>query len=200
MKVIRKHIEELISPEYNPRRKLTPNDAEYQKIKRSIETFGYVDPIIFNRRTGHIVGGNQRWQVLKDLGHKEVDAVEVDLDAGGEKALNVALNKISGEWDMELLQEVLQDLSNEGVDITLTGFDSSMLLPPIEDALQEYTGMPEYTSEDKLSYWHIVVHFRNDQDIAEFAKLVKQQHVNNKTKFIWYPEQKDAVLKDLKYE
>lgn len=70
---------DLTAAEYNPRKALTPEDSEYQKIKRSIEEFGYVDPIIINE-DGTIIGGHQRCTVLKDLGWKEVDVVVVSLD------------------------------------------------------------------------------------------------------------------------
>ena len=123
MVIEKKPVEELKAAEYNPRKDLKPGDAEYEKLKRSIEEFGYVEPIIWNKRTGNVVGGHQRLKVMKDLGHKEVDCVIVDLDDKKEKALNIALNKISGEWDNTLLANLLQDLDKSGYDVTLTGFD-----------------------------------------------------------------------------
>lgn len=78
---------------YNPRKALTPKDDEYQAIKRSIEAFGLVEPLVWNKLASNLVGGHQRLRVLKDLGHKEVDVSEVDLDPRQERALNVALNK-----------------------------------------------------------------------------------------------------------
>lgn len=116
-------IEKVKASEYNPRKDLKPGDAEYEKLKRSITEFGYVEPIIFNKTTGNVVGGHQRLKVLKDLGYIEVDCVVVELDEKKEKALNVALNKISGEWDEELLSALLKDLDDSGFDLTLTGFD-----------------------------------------------------------------------------
>ena len=116
-------IEKVKASEYNPRKDLKPGDAEYEKLKRSITEFGYVEPIIWNKTTGNVVGGHQRLKVLKDLGYIEVDCVVVELDEKKEKALNVALNKISGEWDEELLSALLKDLDDSGFDLTLTGFD-----------------------------------------------------------------------------
>ena len=108
---------------YNPRKDLKPGDVEYEKLRRSIEEFGYVEPIIWNERTGNIVGGHQRFKVLAELGYYEIDCVVVELDAQREKALNVALNKISGEFDIPLLTELLHDLDDDGFDVSLTGFD-----------------------------------------------------------------------------
>ena len=93
MKIDRLPIDKLRAADYNPRKDLTPDDAEYQKLKRSIEHFGYVEPVIWNATTGCVVGGHQRLKVLQDMGMTEVDCVVVEFDVEHEKALNVALNK-----------------------------------------------------------------------------------------------------------
>lgn len=116
-----------LSPaKYNPRVKLEPGMPEYEKLKNSIQKFGYVDPIIVNA-DGTIIGGHQRFFVLQDLGYKEVECVTVDLNKTDEKALNIALNKISGDWNEEKLKELLQDLDAEEFEMSLTGFDESEL-------------------------------------------------------------------------
>ena len=122
----RRKLSDLKAADYNPRKALTPEDSEYQKIKRSIEEFGYVDPIIINEE-GTIIGGHQRCTVLKDLGYEEVDVVVVSLDKQREKALNIALNKITGEWDELKLKDLLLDLDLGDYDISLTGFESEEL-------------------------------------------------------------------------
>ena len=124
MNVKKYPIEKLIPAYYNPRKKLKPGDKEYENIKRSILEFGYVDPVIINSDLT-IIGGHQRWKVLKDLGYTEIDCVMVDLDKTKEKALNVALNKISGEWDLPLLEELMEELDESMFDISLTGFDAA---------------------------------------------------------------------------
>ena len=117
---------ELLNPSaYNPRKDLKPGDKEYQKLKRSIEEFGYVEPVIWNKTTGNVVGGHQRLKVLLDLGHAEIDCVVVELDLQREKALNIALNKIQGEWDETKLAELMADLDAGAFDVSLTGFDAS---------------------------------------------------------------------------
>lgn len=116
----------LLNPaEYNPRKDLRPGDKDYEKLKRSLETFGYVEPVVWNKATGNLVGGHQRLKVMIDLGHTEVDCVVVELDPQQEKALNIALNKIQGEWDETKLAELMADLDAGAFDVSLTGFDAS---------------------------------------------------------------------------
>ena len=110
---------------YNPRVELKPGDAEYEKLKRSIVEFGFVEPVIWNKRTGNVVGGHQRLSVLRDLGETMVDCVVVDLDDLKEKALNVALNKVQGRWDEGKLAELLTDLDANAFDVSMTGFDAA---------------------------------------------------------------------------
>jgi DNA modification methylase len=111
--------------DYNPRKDLQPGDPEYEKLKRSLTEFGYVEPVIFNQTTGRVVGGHQRLKVLADLGHTDVDCVIVELDETREKALNVALNKISGDWDESKLALLIADLDASDFDVELTGFDDA---------------------------------------------------------------------------
>lgn len=124
MKIEQRAIASLTPADYNPRKDLKPGDTEYEKLKTSIERFGYVEPAIFNERTGRIVGGHQRLKVMADLGIETADVVIVDLDENTEKALNVALNKISGEWDEPKLVLLIADLQAADFDVNLTGFDT----------------------------------------------------------------------------
>jgi 16S rRNA G966 N2-methylase RsmD len=94
------------------------------RLMRGIEAFGLVDPIIVNQATGNIVGGHQRVEAAKRLKLAQVPVVHVSLDRDQEKALNLALNKISGEWDLDALRDILGDLSGEGFDLDLTGFSA----------------------------------------------------------------------------
>ncbi|MCQ9359248.1 site-specific DNA-methyltransferase [Corynebacterium sp. 142RC1] len=123
MKLQKLAVDKLIPADYNPRKELKPGDAEFEKLTRSLTEFGYVEPVIWNKTTGNVVGGHQRLTALKHLGHTEVDCVVVELDEVREKALNVALNKISGDWDEAKLALVIADLDVADFDAELTGFD-----------------------------------------------------------------------------
>ena len=125
-------IGELIPASYNPRKRLKAGDREYEKIKNSILEFGYVDPVIVNKDLT-VIGGHQRITVLKDLGHTDISCVVIDIDKTKEKALNVALNKISGEWNKELLADLIQELQFLDYDVSFTGFDP----PELEQLFSE---------------------------------------------------------------
>lgn len=117
-------IDSLKPAAYNPRKKLKKGDKEYEKIKKSIVEFGYVDPIIINF-DGTVIGGHQRLTVLSDLGYKEVQCVQVRIeDENKVKALNVALNKITGAWNEELLADLMVDLQDADFNLDLTGFEA----------------------------------------------------------------------------
>jgi site-specific DNA-methyltransferase (adenine-specific) len=109
---------------YNPRKKLKPGDKEYEKIKNSIQEFGYVEPIIVNYDMT-VIGGHQRLTVLKDLGYTEVQCVMVQIeDENKVKALNIALNKITGAWNEQLLADLIVDLQSADFNTDFTGFEA----------------------------------------------------------------------------
>ena len=100
-------IEKLNEAPYNPRIKLEPGMPEWEKLKRSIEEFDNIVPLVWNERTGNLVGGHQRLAVLKSLGRTTADVSVVDLDENEEKILNIALNKIKGRWDYDKLADLI---------------------------------------------------------------------------------------------
>lgn len=119
---------------YNPRVDLKPGDAEYEKLKRSITEFGYIEPLVWNERTGTLVSGHQRFKILIEQGVQEVEVSVVDLPLTKEKALNLALNKIRGDWDEDKLNTLLTELTRiPDFDTSLTGFD----LPEISSLLDQ---------------------------------------------------------------
>lgn len=129
-----KRIADMNRAAYNPRVDLKPEDEEYQAIERSLKRHGLVQPIVWNRRTNTVVSGHQRLTVLEAQGETEVTVSVVDLDDIQEKELNVALNKITGEWDDDKLSVILNELGEEAID---TGFT----LPEIDvlrDELKSY--------------------------------------------------------------
>ena len=143
-------IDKLIPATYNPRKDLKPGDPEYIKIKNSIENFGYVSPLIINKDMT-VIGGHQRLKVLKELGFTELECIVVDLDKTKEKALNIALNKIQGDWDEEKLEVLLQELKLDDFDTNLTGFD----FDEVDEILKDVTGSKEDNFDIDSAYEEI---------------------------------------------
>jgi DNA modification methylase len=188
MKFIKKKIADLIPADYNPRKDLQPGDPDYEKLKRSMQEFGYVDPIIWNQQTGRVVGGHQRLKILQDEGIKEAECVVVNLDEEKEKALNIALNKISGDWDKGKLALLMTDLQASDLDVSLTGFDDNEitdLLGTEDDAqddnfdVDEELNKPAFTKNGDL--WHLGRHTLLCGDATKkesYQKLLGDHQVN----------------------
>lgn len=139
MQFERRKLADLHPAEYNPRKKLTPDDPEYIQIRNSLNEFGYADPIVINY-DGTIIKGHQRRTVMMDLGYTEAEVIVLDIqDKAKEKALNIALNKITGKWDNAILKDLLVELDLEGYDFSVTGFQRTDL----EDLIQELDIPPE---------------------------------------------------------
>lgn len=122
MKIIRKRIADMERATYNPRVDLQPGDEQYETLKRSLSTYGMVEPVVWNERTNRVVGGHQRLTVEEALGHDEVDVSVVDLDDIKEKELNIALNKTGGRWDTEKLAALFESLGDRAEE---TGFTAA---------------------------------------------------------------------------
>lgn len=188
MQIIKQKINKLVPADYNPRKNLKPGDFEYEKLKRSIHEFGYVDPIIWNKQTGHVIGGHQRLKILQDEGLNEVDCVVVDFDEAKEKALNIALNKISGDWDQAKLGLLISDLEASAFDVSLTGFDESEIADLLEtdsdtkdDDFDVDGELKQPTFSRAGDIWHLGRHtlLCDDATKAEsYQKLLGKTQVN----------------------
>ena len=131
-KIIHKQIDDLIFAEYNPRQL---SDDQYKHLKDSISRFGLVDPIIINKnkdRKDIIIGGHQRVKVARTMGIDKVPCVEIDLTYDREKELNVRLNKNTGDWDFDILNEAF-----EIEQLLDWGFDNSAIKIELEDVIKD---------------------------------------------------------------
>ena len=116
MIIEKKKISDLIPAPYNPRQSTAKQEKH---LKESLQKFGLVEPIIFNKQTGYIVGGHFRVRELKKLGITEIECVIVDLNEADEKELNIRLNANTGSWDWDTLANDwdVVDLEAWGLDI-----------------------------------------------------------------------------------
>lgn len=163
---------------YNARKDLKPGEKAYEDIKKSIKTFGLVDPLIWNKRTGNLVGGHQRLKILQAEGEKKVRVRVVDLPLAKEKALSLALNKVSGGWDNQKLAGLLADLDDG--DILETGFS--------EEEIEELTGLNEdevkgtvkFSEELDEENNYIVLFYRTSTDWLQAQTLFDLDSVYSK--------------------
>lgn len=138
-----KRIADMNRAAYNPRVDLQPEDEEYQAIERSLKRHGLVQPIVWNRRTNTVVSGHQRLTVLEAQGETEVTVSVVDLDDIQEKELNVALNKITGEWDDDKLSVILNELGEEATDTGFTLPEIDVLMDELKSYFDDVTAPDE---------------------------------------------------------
>ena len=147
MKIKRMKIAELNPAAYDPRIQLKPGDPEFERLKESILTFGNVEPIVWNKHTGNVVGGHQRLAVLKELGETETEVSVVDCPLKEEKLLNVTLNKVKGDWDYDKLSELLKMFDPE--EVKLSGFSPQELAVLCADVNAAFDAALEEFEEDE---------------------------------------------------
>lgn len=138
MEIRRIPLDEINPAKYNPRKDLKPGDPEYEKLKKSIDEFDLVEPLVMNKRGNVLISGHQRLKILQERGDTKTEVSIVDLTPERERALNIALNKIRGDWDLPKLSELLKGLDDDLKDIT--GFDA--------EEINELLGFKEEVQED----------------------------------------------------
>jgi len=138
MQIEKMKLADLKPANYNPRVQLEPGMAEYEKLKKSLQEFGFVDPPIFNKQTGNLVGGHQRVAVAQKIALcDDIEVSVVDLPLEKEKALNLALNKISGKWNDTKLALLLKEFEND--ELELTGFEGE----EVNQLLASFESLPD---------------------------------------------------------
>lgn len=180
LKITKRNLNELKPSPYNPRK---IDETTLLKLKKSIEEFGYVEPIIVNTITGNIVGGNQRLKALQMLGAKEAEVIKIELDEKKEKLLNLALNKIQGDWNQDKLGEILEELQ-EDQDLYLSGFDSEEIenildSDWLEDAERE---LEEIDFEDAIEVPAWIVIRGPDDEIRKIYQSLFSENKDSKVR------------------
>lgn len=122
--MVTKKIGELSPAKYNPRK---ISDEALGRLTKSLAELGNLQPITWNARTGNLVGGHQRLKCYQAMGKTEVEVWAVDLPENKEKAANIALNKLSGEFDLPALKDLLQEIDTGEIDVEVTGFSMDEL-------------------------------------------------------------------------
>ena len=192
MIIEKKKISDLIPAPYNPRQSTAKQE---QHLKESLEKFGLVEPIIYNKQTGYIVGGHFRVRELKKLGIKEIECVIVDLNEIDEKELNIRLNSNTGGWDWDSLANDWEvgDLEAWGLDVPnfavgheINDMDENKLSELEEfDVIGNSKGLHKiifiFDNEEEAENWYKENNIKSDY--RKFGGDVKVWHVNLSTKY-----------------
>jgi len=181
----------------NPRNPNMHPVRQVEVLAKIIRAQGWRAPITVSLRSGFVVRGHGRLQAALKAGLEDVPVDYQDYaDEAAEWADLVADNRIAelAEMDMELLAKSMKEIEAGDFDMTLTGYDIGELaklidmdLTPVNNSEDEWQGMPECEADNQKAFRDIVIHFRNDGDVAQFARLLKQP-VSPKAKYLWFPE------------
>ncbi len=185
---------ELIPFVGNPRN----NENAIEPVKRSIEHFGFVNPIIARTSDNMIISGHTRWKAALKDELETVPVIFVEMSENDAKLYNLADNKLGefATWDIPGLDTILEELKLLDVDITIAGFAD--IEKGINDPNEEWQGMPEFEQEDKTAYQTIHIHFKDKGAVEEFSELINQK-ITEKTRSIWFPEIKIETYADKAY-
>jgi ParB-like chromosome segregation protein Spo0J len=159
------------------------DDNQFKKLKKSIETYGFIDPLIVNRRNHAdfvddkqptIMGGNMRQRAAKQLGMTKVPVVYIDVDRNEEKVINIALNRIGGKWDVAKLEKMIYDLSDKDLELDLeaTGLEDweLKLYNPAEDMDSEE--IEKIVGSDEKPTYILKVVFSNSEEFEKASRLL----------------------------
>ncbi len=203
-KIERRKVDALIPYARNAR---THSDEQVAQIAASIKEWGWTTPVLVDE-DGEIIAGHGRVLAARKLGIEEIPTMTATGWSQAQKqAYVLADNQLpqNAEWDMDLLAVEMKDLDGEGFDLSLIGFGEGALvnlfLPSEEgetDTEEEWKGMPEFDQGDKTSFRHVIVHFENNDDVAEFFSIIGQSHTD-KTNSIWFPEQENKDTESKRY-
>lgn len=169
----------------NPRVDLRPGMPVYESLKKSIEHFEYVDPIIWNKTTGMIVSGHQRMQVMKDIAEEKgepfetVDVMQVEMTEAEQDSFMIAVNKITGIWDNEKLEALFRELSEEDLEYTgYTKFEIDNILDDRTEDLIDTDMEEEYGESVGETKFKITIVFDSEEDRDEAFSKLKEDGYN----------------------
>lgn len=169
-------VEKLCPAEYNPR---TITEQALDGLRKSLEEFGLVQPIVWNERTGNVVGGHQRLKLIAEAGFTEIEVVVVDLDETRERALNVTLNNqhIAGDFSDDL-NDVLTSIEEGDPDLMVTLGLGELYLPELTDngggsEGEQLSGEPQQLDP----VFEVTVSFETEEDQVAFAREMEERGV-----------------------
>jgi hypothetical protein len=188
----------------NPENWRTHPKLQKDALAGVLDEVGWVQQILVNKQTGHIIDGHARVAIAKARGEKSVPVLYVDLTPEEERLVLATLDPLSALAiaDHDILDNLLDDLSVE--DPTLQGFLDTLnhevdgMTPQERMAEWEGADMPEFDQGDIQAWKKLSVNFMNQEDLDAFAKLVGQK-ITPKTIFIYYPPVAPDKIQDMRW-
>ena len=179
MDVINVKINKLNPAEYNPRN-LT--DEQKDNIKKSLDEFGFVNPLVVNSnpdRKNIVIGGHQRLKVAQELGYDEVPVVYINLNEAQERELNIRLNRNTGEWDLESLAEhftkgQLSDWGFDNEELSVIYTNDKKAIGTSTPTGSAFTDEIDLGFEEDLDNKMVIIVFYNEQKWGEYQQYKKQ--------------------------
>lgn len=181
----------------NPMNWRLHSQNQFKALEGLLDEVGWVERILVNKRTGHIVDGHARVELAVKRGEKKVPVDYIDVDEEKEKLILATLDPIAAmaNTDADMLAELIESLATD-IDDLLGDYRPGVF---IEGNQPEWTDMPEFDQKDETAHRSIIMHFANDEDLNEFLEKIGKT-VTEKTKFIWYPQTPETDMGSLKYE
>ena len=186
----------------NPR---SHSEAQINMIMRSIERFGFTNPILLDGESG-IIAGHGRLKAAIMLGLQTVPCIDLHgLEPAEKRAYLIADNQIALQagWDMQMLAAEIQDLGQAGIDVGLLGFtDAEMAIIEsigVNAAILHWEGMPEFDQESAESFRKIIIHFKDQACVDQFIEATKLP-ITEKTRATWYPVTEIFHARQYEYE
>jgi len=174
----------------NPLNWRTHPGPQRDALRGSLNEVGWVQQVMVNRTTGHVVDGHARIEEAISRGEDSVPVLYVELDSNEEALVLAALDPISAMAvpDMTKLAELLSGVTvqDDALVALLSGLDGKPL--SLEERMGEWGGMPDFGQEAQLGYKQVVVHFLNDEDYKAFQRVIGQE-LTDKTRACWFPAQ-----------
>lgn len=181
----------------NPRNFRIHPKAQQEALTGILNEVGWVQDVIVNQRTGHVIDGHLRVSLAIGREEPSVPVVYVDLDEHEEALVLASIDPIAAmaATDAEKLDELLREVStgDAAVQAMLDGLATRAGLVPPDDPMAEWQGMPAFEQEDQTAHRTVHVHFADGDAVSDFARLIGQE-ITDKTKFIWHPERERRVL------
>lgn len=191
-RIIGSGIEKLDQILFNPRNWRIHPLNQQNSLKTVLDEVGWVQEVIVNRRTGHLVDGHLRCQLAARNGETEIPVKYIDVSEDEERLIISTLDPIGSLAiaDKDKLKTLLDEIkeNDENLKDLAEIIGKTQNVIPIVNFDEEWVGMPEFENEDLSPYRTIKVHFANENDVQEFARTIGQK-ITEKTKYVWFPKQ-----------